>query len=187
MLKTAARRTLELEAEGILSPERVLEARELEPVLEVVQRHRGIEDTDARAAQHVQRAADAIAPFADGPVKEALVAAARYARRARQLAALSSPPRGPAERPMIHPHSRGWLRAFVLALPLALAAAPLAASALERRREREHGQRRGALAPARRRAGARAAIIELRQQRGGFKRVEDLLEVKGIGEAASPS
>jgi len=27
------------------------------------------------------------------------------------------------------------------------------------------------------------AIVELRQQRGGFKRVEDLLEVKGIGEA----
>jgi octaprenyl-diphosphate synthase len=48
-------------------------------VLEVVRRHRGIEDTDARAAQHVQRAADAIAPFADGAVKEALTAAARYA------------------------------------------------------------------------------------------------------------
>jgi octaprenyl-diphosphate synthase len=79
VLKTAARRTLELEAEGILSSERVLELRELACVLEVVQRHRGIEDTDARAAQHVQRAADAIAPFADGGVKEALVAAARYA------------------------------------------------------------------------------------------------------------
>jgi octaprenyl-diphosphate synthase len=79
VLKTAARRTLELEAEGLLSPERVLEARELEPVLEVVRRHRGIEDTDARAAQHVQRAADAIAPFADGEVKEALLAAARFA------------------------------------------------------------------------------------------------------------
>ena len=28
------------------------------------------------------------------------------------------------------------------------------------------------------------AIVELRQQRGGFKRIEDLLEVKGIGEAS---
>jgi octaprenyl-diphosphate synthase len=63
----------------VLSPERVLEAHELEPVLEVVRRHRGIEDTDARAAQHVQRAADAIAAFADGGAKEALVAAAQYA------------------------------------------------------------------------------------------------------------
>jgi octaprenyl-diphosphate synthase len=79
VLKTAARRALELEAEGLRATEQVLDAHELEPVLEVVRRHRGIEDTDARAEQHVQRAADAIAPFADGEPKRALLAAARYA------------------------------------------------------------------------------------------------------------
>ena len=79
VLKAAARRSVELEAEGLLSPERVLEPNELEIVLEVVRRHRGVEDTNARAAQHVQRAVDAIAPFPDEPVKRALVAAAWYA------------------------------------------------------------------------------------------------------------
>jgi octaprenyl-diphosphate synthase len=78
VLKTAARRTAELEAEGLLSRERVLELAELEPVLEVVRRHRGVEDTNARAAQHVERALDAIAPFPDAPVKQALVAAAGH-------------------------------------------------------------------------------------------------------------
>ena len=85
---------------------------------------------------------------------------------------------------MIHPHSRGWLRAFVLALPLALAAAPFAASALSgvvnvNTASAEELSLLPGVGPSRARA-----IIELRQQRGGFKRVEDLLEVKGIGEAA---
>jgi octaprenyl-diphosphate synthase len=79
VLKTAARRSVELEAEGMHAPERVLEPAELAPVLEVVRRHRGVEDTNARAAQHAERATDAIAPFPDGPVKQALAAAAWYA------------------------------------------------------------------------------------------------------------
>jgi octaprenyl-diphosphate synthase len=79
VLKTAARRSVELEAEGLLAPEQVLEPSELAPVLDVVKRYRGVEDTHARAAQHAQRAADAIAPFPDGPVKQALAAAAWYA------------------------------------------------------------------------------------------------------------
>ena len=84
---------------------------------------------------------------------------------------------------MIHPHSRGWLRAFVLALPLALAAAPFTASALSgvvnvNTASAEELSLLPGVGPARARA-----IVELRQQRGGFKRVEDLLEVKGIGEA----
>jgi octaprenyl-diphosphate synthase len=78
-LKTAARRSAELEAEGQHSPERVLEASELAPVLEIVERYRGVEDTNARAAQHAERAVAAIAPFADGPVKQALAAAAAHA------------------------------------------------------------------------------------------------------------
>ena len=85
---------------------------------------------------------------------------------------------------MIHPHSRGWLRAFVLALPLALAAVPLAASALSgvvnvNTASAEELSLLPGVGPSRARA-----IIELRQQRGALKRVEDLLEVKGIGESS---
>jgi competence protein ComEA len=85
---------------------------------------------------------------------------------------------------MTHPHSRGWLRALVLALPLALVAAPLAASAVSgvvnvNTASAEELSLLPGVGPARARA-----IVELRQQRGGFKRIEDLLEVKGIGEAS---
>ena len=47
-------------------------------MLELVRRHRGVEDTDRRAEEHVARAADAIAPFPDGPAKQALLAAAEF-------------------------------------------------------------------------------------------------------------
>jgi len=79
LLKTAARRTQELEAEGVLSPELVLSSAELAPVVELIARHHGIEDTDRRAREHVARAADTVAPFPDGPAKRALVSAAEYA------------------------------------------------------------------------------------------------------------
>jgi competence protein ComEA len=85
---------------------------------------------------------------------------------------------------MTHRNSRGWLRAFVLALPLALAAVPLVASALSgvlnvNTASAEELSLLPGVGPARAKK-----IVELRQQRGGFKRVEDLLEVKGIGEAS---
>ena len=85
---------------------------------------------------------------------------------------------------MIHPPTRGWLRAFVLALPLALAAVPLAATALSgvvnvNTASAEELSLLPGVGPARAKK-----IVELRQQRGGFKRVEDLLEVKGIGDAS---
>jgi len=84
ILKTAARRSAELEAGGEIAPERVLEDGEIARVVEIIQRHRGVEDTDARAAQHAEHAVAAIAPFPDGPVKQALAAAAAYAvERAR--------------------------------------------------------------------------------------------------------
>ncbi len=78
LLKTASQRTSELEVEGPVEVDQVLSPTELAPIVELVRRHRGIEDTDRRAEEHVKRAADAIAPFPDGATKRALVAAADY-------------------------------------------------------------------------------------------------------------
>ena len=78
VLKTAQRRAVELEAEGLRTPEAVISNDELAPVLELIGRHRGIEDTDRRATEHVKRAAAAIAPFPDGRAKDALLGAAQY-------------------------------------------------------------------------------------------------------------
>jgi octaprenyl-diphosphate synthase len=79
VLKTAARRAAELQAEGIVAVEQVLEESELAPVLELVERHHGVVDTNRRAREHVARAGEAIAPFPDGPGKSALLAAADFA------------------------------------------------------------------------------------------------------------
>ena len=78
VLKTAQHRAVELEAEGVRTPEAVISDEELAPVLELIERHRGIEDTNRRAAEHVKRAGAAIAPFPDGPAKDALLGAALY-------------------------------------------------------------------------------------------------------------
>ncbi|MEZ4219142.1 MAG: polyprenyl synthetase family protein [Myxococcota bacterium] len=48
-------------------------------VLELVHRYRGVEDTIRRAEEHVARATAAIAPYADGPPKQAMLAAAAFA------------------------------------------------------------------------------------------------------------
>jgi len=79
ILKAASNRLAELLVEGRVTPEAVISPRDLEVVLELVERHRGVADTNRRAEQHVSRAAAAIAPFPDGPAKEALLAAADYA------------------------------------------------------------------------------------------------------------
>jgi octaprenyl-diphosphate synthase len=79
ILKAASNQLAELHAEGQLTPEAVIAPRDLELVLELVKRHRGVEDTNRRAEQHVARAAAAIAPFPDCPAKKALLAAADYA------------------------------------------------------------------------------------------------------------
>jgi octaprenyl-diphosphate synthase len=52
---------------------------DLSPVVELVQRHRGVEDTVRRAEAHVDRAVAAVAPFPAGPAKDALLAAADFA------------------------------------------------------------------------------------------------------------
>ena len=74
VLKSAARLADE---HGGAAP---VESPELEfgPIAELVTRHRGLEDTQRRAEEHIGKALEAIAPFADGPAKEALIAAARF-------------------------------------------------------------------------------------------------------------
>ena len=44
----------------------------------MVDRYRGVADTQKRAEEHIGRALEAIAPFPDGPAKEALFAAAKF-------------------------------------------------------------------------------------------------------------
>jgi octaprenyl-diphosphate synthase len=79
ILKTASMRLIELRSEDPTTPRAVIEGNDLELVVELVQRHRGVADSNRRAEQHVARAAATIAPFADCPAKEALLAAAEYA------------------------------------------------------------------------------------------------------------
>lgn len=57
----------------------VLESEEILTVQRLVSRFRGIEDTNRRAQEHVQRATSAIAPFSEGPAKTALCRAASLA------------------------------------------------------------------------------------------------------------
>ncbi|MCZ6783371.1 MAG: polyprenyl synthetase family protein [Proteobacteria bacterium] len=52
---------------------------DLAPVLDWVERYRGIADTVRRAEEHVARAAAAIAPFPDGAAKQALLSSAAFA------------------------------------------------------------------------------------------------------------
>jgi octaprenyl-diphosphate synthase len=74
VLKSAARLADE---HGGMAP---LEAPELDlgVVSEIVVRYRGIEDTIARADEHVEKAIAAIAPFPEGEAKSALNIAARF-------------------------------------------------------------------------------------------------------------
>jgi len=52
---------------------------ELAPVLDLVERYRGVEDTVRRARELAEGAKTCIEPFPDGPGKRALVAAGEYA------------------------------------------------------------------------------------------------------------
>jgi octaprenyl-diphosphate synthase len=72
LVKSAARRSE-------LTPEIVAGELDLSPVLELVERYRGVADTVRRAEQHMTRAAAAIAPFSEGQAKEDLLAAAHFA------------------------------------------------------------------------------------------------------------
>ena len=56
VLKAASNRLAELQAEGRVTPEAVIAPRYLALVLELVERHRGVADTNRRAEQHVARA-----------------------------------------------------------------------------------------------------------------------------------
>jgi octaprenyl-diphosphate synthase len=78
LIKTAGRRAATLAAEGISDPTQVLSDADLAPVVDIVRSHRGIEDTDRRAQEHVARAEAALAPFPDGPERRALLEAAQF-------------------------------------------------------------------------------------------------------------
>jgi len=70
LLKAVARRA----GEGGDTPEL-----DLSPAIDVVRRHRGVEDTVRRAEDHARRARAAIAPFPDGGAQRDLLAAAGFA------------------------------------------------------------------------------------------------------------
>jgi octaprenyl-diphosphate synthase len=70
LLKTVSRRADE--GEDAVSVD-------LSPAIEVVRRHRGVEDTVRRAEAHALRARAAIAPFPDGEAQGNLLAAASFA------------------------------------------------------------------------------------------------------------
>lgn len=57
-----------------------LDAPDLEfgPIAELVANHHGLTDTQRRAEEHVAKALEAIAPFPDGPAKEALSVSAEF-------------------------------------------------------------------------------------------------------------
>lgn len=74
VLKVASRLA---EEHGGMAPVEALE-KDLDVVAEIVARHRGIEDTIARAKDHVEKATGSIAPFPDGDAKTALNTAARF-------------------------------------------------------------------------------------------------------------
>jgi octaprenyl-diphosphate synthase len=48
------------------------------PILQLVERHHGVEDTDTRAKQHIAKAMEAIASFPNGDAKDAMLALAEY-------------------------------------------------------------------------------------------------------------
>ncbi len=50
----------------------------LAPIADLVTTYRGLADTQRRAEEHVTKALDAIAPFPDGPAKQALRSAAEF-------------------------------------------------------------------------------------------------------------
>lgn len=74
VLKSAARLA---DAHGGAAPFGAPEL-ELGTIAELVSTHRGLADTQRRAEEHVAKALEAIAPFPDGPAKDALVGSARF-------------------------------------------------------------------------------------------------------------
>ena len=75
VLKSAARLA---EAHGGSAPFEEIE-HEFETILELIASHHGLTDTQRRAEEHVEKALDAIAPFTEGPAKQALIRSAQFA------------------------------------------------------------------------------------------------------------
>ncbi len=76
LLKTVARKDADGDAAGRVD---AATDAELAPTLAIVERYRGVQDSIRRAQEHVARATTAIAPFPDGPAKQALLAGAEFA------------------------------------------------------------------------------------------------------------
>ncbi len=76
VLKSAAREAAE---RGVFDEDSRESEVDLSPIVDVVARCRGVEDTVRRAHEHVERAAAAIAPFPASEIKAALLGAAQYA------------------------------------------------------------------------------------------------------------
>ncbi len=79
LLKAAARLSAQAIAHGEAPADDAIPESELAAVLELVARHRGVEDTVRRGEEHVARGEQALAPFQDGPARGALLSAARFA------------------------------------------------------------------------------------------------------------
>ncbi|MBW2389309.1 MAG: polyprenyl synthetase family protein [Deltaproteobacteria bacterium] len=208
-------------SESMTAPRRPAEL-DFGPVLALIERYRGIEDSMRRAEEHRSKAAAAIAAFPESRAKRSLLDLRRCAK--------ISIPRGPAENHMIStntntsnktsnrtdigasplphpaiagagpmkaidraPRARGsQLRrglALVAALMLALAGVAQAAQAAEtvvrlsgvvnlNTADVEQLQMLPGVGEKR-----AAAIIEIRSAKGGFKSVEEIVEVKGVGDA----
>jgi len=77
VLKTAAHLADRAQQGG--EPHDAPDELDLTPVLDGVSRYRGVEDTVRRAAEHVDRAVEAVAPFPDSAAKRALLESASYA------------------------------------------------------------------------------------------------------------
>jgi octaprenyl-diphosphate synthase len=77
ILKAASCRAAD--AGGLGSPEETLPSEELQPLLDLVTRYRGVEDTLRRAREHADHARRELDPFPAGSSKEALLEAADFA------------------------------------------------------------------------------------------------------------